>query len=225
MPKAYLDTQSYTGIISLKVFLQLLFQLNLYKMENNTLPNPLNISVLVMGPGAVETELVIAGFFEYEPGEPELIGGAKQLNDGLKGLVMRVRADGRFDGKTGSLLLFTTPENNIPAKNVMLIGLGKKELFTLDKVKIVGRIALHESVNSSFYNIAFAPEVRDAGVLIFTAAEVATAFTEGVMEEYKSLLLNNPKAIKINSFKILAGATHEADAIEGIKIALSKYQP
>ncbi|MDN3656139.1 M17 family peptidase N-terminal domain-containing protein [Ferruginibacter paludis] len=193
-------------------------------MANKTLLNPLNIFALVKGPGAVEADLVIAGFFEYEPGEPELIGGAKQLNDGLKGLVMRFRTDGSFDGKTGNVFLFKTPENTIPAKNVMLIGLGEKQSFNLDKVKIVGGIALHKAMISSFYDIAFAPEVRDAGVLIFSAAEVATAFTEGVMDEYKALLSSNVKAIKMNSFKILAGATHEPDAIAGIDIALSKYQ-
>lgn len=193
-------------------------------MENKTLINPLNISAVVKGPGAVETDFVIAGFFEYEDGEPELIGGAKQLNDGLQGLVMRIRTNGSFDGKTGNVFIFKAPENTIPAKNVMLIGLGKKQAFTLEKVKSIGGISLHKAVELSFYDIAFAPEVRDAGVLIFTAGEVATAFTEGVMNEYNALLSNNNKPIKMNSFKILAGATHEAAAIKGISIALSKFQ-
>ncbi|MBC7866099.1 MAG: hypothetical protein H7X88_01080 [Gloeobacteraceae cyanobacterium ES-bin-316] len=193
-------------------------------MVNTSFINPLHISVLVKGPGAVETDLVIAGFFEYEPGEAELIEGAKQLNDGLQSLVMKFRTDGSFSGKTGKTFLFKTPENTIPAKNVMLIGLGEKQYFTLDKMKTVGCMALRKAIASSFYNIAFAPEVSDEGVLIFTASEVAAAFTEGAMNEYKAMLLKNNDMVKIDSFQILAGAAHEADAIAGINIALSKYQ-
>ena len=190
-------------------------------MENTTLDNPLNISALVQGPGAVEADLVIAGFFVYEIGEPELIGGAKGLNDGLKGLVMKYRTDGSFSGKVGKTFLFKTPEDTIPAKNVMLIGLGEKLTFSLDKMRTVGCMALRNAVANSFNNIAFAPEVRDAGVTTFPAGEVAEAFTEGAMNEYRSMQLQG-KDIHISSFRVLAGPVHEAEAIEGIRKALKK---
>jgi hypothetical protein len=67
-------------------------------------------------------------------------------------------------------------------------------------------------------------EVRDAGVTKFTVAEVAEAFVEGTMNEYKAMLLKNEKEVQINTFKILAGLKHEQYAAKGIKIALTKFQ-
>ena len=193
-------------------------------MEKSTLVNPLNISALVQGPGAVETDLVIAGFFVHKTDEPELIGGAKGLNDGLKGLVMKYRTDGSFSGKVGKTFLFKTPQNTIPAKNVMLIGLGERHKFSLESMRTVGCMALRNAVAHSFHDIAFAPEVRDAGVTTFPAGDVAEAFTEGAMNEYRAIQLKGEADIQIHSFRILAGPVHETEAIEGITKALQKYQ-
>lgn len=194
-------------------------------MEKAIFGNPLNISTLVKGPGAVEAALVIAGFYMHETGEPELIGGAKQLNDGLEGLIMKVRTDGTFCGKVGKTFLFAAPPNTIPAKNVMLIGLGEKQKFTLDKMKTAGCMALRNAVAASFNDIAFASEVMDGDVTTFTTLQVAEAFTEGVMNEYMAMLSKNEKGIQISSLKVLADPAHEADAKEGINMALAKYQP
>lgn len=185
--------------------------------------NPLNIRALVKGPGAVETELVLAGFFTHEEDEPELIGGAKQLNDGLKGLVMKLRTDGTFKGEVGETYLFQPDQDTIPAKQVVLVGLGEKSSFSLDAAQSAGKAALKKAIELGVKDAALAPEVRDAGVTEFSASAVAQAFVEGIMSEYKKQLdLQGEDNILLKTFKILAGPQHEASANEGVNQALEK---
>lgn len=193
-------------------------------MESITVLNPLNISIVVKSPGFIDTDALIVGAFKYEIDEPEFLGEMKDLNDGLKDSIMKYRIDGTFKGALGKPFLFETPGNTIPAKNVILIGLGKRSAFNLDKMKTVGCMALRIAINQSFRDVAFAFQIIVESIASFSLSELSEAFTVGAMNEYMDQELKYGKPIKIKSFKILINPKSEAEVIKGIEMGLAKFQ-
>ena len=185
-------------------------------METNIAPQNIQIEVVVKGPGAIETELVVAGFFTLIENEA-LIGGAKQLNDLLKGKVMEYRTNGDFSGSIGDSFLFTPEKNTISGEQVLLIGLGKREEINLEIVYSIGALAMSKAHETGVKNFAFAPEIRDAGITAFAAKDVAQAASAGILKRYKELIQNEVVAVT-NCF-MLAGQAHQADAQQGVQLA------
>lgn len=178
----------------------------------------LEIQVVVQGPGTVEAELVVAGFFEYLENET-LIGGAKGLNDGLKGKVMQYRTDGSFSGAVGESFLFKPEADTIPGQWVLLAGLGKRDGITLDIVRDIGAMAVETANRQGFTNLAFAPEIRDAGVTTLPAGDVAQAAAEGFLRKYRELQQSG-QPVSLKTCFMLAGAAHAVNAEAGVKLAL-----
>lgn len=192
-------------------------------MERNTDYIGFNIDVLAQGPGSANIELVVAGFFIYDENEPELIGGAKQLNDGLDGLPMQLRTDGTFKGDVQEIHSFQISDGKIPAGNVMLAGLGNKSTFELSIVEKVGYAVFNEANRSGFSKVAFAPEIKDAGVTGFDVGEVLKALVDGLMRAYNELISKGEK-VSIQSFFVLAGKAHEQRAKEALEEAVMKHK-
>lgn len=192
-------------------------------MEKLSTKNPLNLEILVQGPGETDKELVIAGFFEYEEGEPELVGGAKQLDTGLKGRVMEIRkAKKKFSGKLGETHLFKSPENTIPGDNVMLVGLGPLKEFKTDVAEQLGKTAIQKANETSFEEICLAPEIKDAGVDPYDGHAVTTALIEGIMSAYQDII-SSGGIINFEKFFLLAGKANEEKARTGLKQGLENY--
>ena len=75
-------------------------------------------------------DVLIANLFEGEkPG-----GATAALDDTLKGLLSELIEEEGFKGKLGETTILHT-HGKIPAKRIMLVGLGKREDFGLDKVR------------------------------------------------------------------------------------------
>jgi Cytosol aminopeptidase family, N-terminal domain len=184
-----------------------------------TTARSLDIQVVVQGPGAVATELAAAGFFELIENEV-LIGGAKQLNDGVNGKVMEYRTDGSFLGNVGETFLFIPEKNTIPAARVLLVGLGNREGISLDIVRTAAILALEKANELGLTNFAFAPEIRDAGVTTLGAGAVAQAVSEAMLQRFKELVKS--KTVTVTTCFMLAGKAHEADALAGVQNAKDK---
>ncbi len=185
--------------------------------------NPLQLEILVQGPGEAEKDLIIAGFFEYEENEPELIGGAKQLNDGLQGKVMHIRRTAKaFVGQLGETHLFRSPANTIPGKNVMLVGLGPLKDFNVETAKAFGTAAFLRANMTNFTEVCLAPEIKDAGVNPYDGHAVTIALIEGIMLGYQKRLANNEK-ITIKKFFLLAGKANEENARNGLRDGLRHF--
>src|SRR5690242_21489753 len=60
-------------------------------------------------------------------------------------------------------LFRSPPPRSITPKRVLLIGMGEAKDVSLDKLRLVGRIALREAVRLGAKNVSFAPTLRDQG--------------------------------------------------------------
>jgi leucyl aminopeptidase len=86
----------------------------------------------------IVSEIMALGFFEDEKRlEPRL----KKIDARLNGMIAAAKKEGDFKGKFRETVILPT-QKLIPPKRLMLIGLGKKKEFTLEKLRqIFGTIA------------------------------------------------------------------------------------
>lgn len=78
-----------------------------------------------------ETPLVIVGLFE---GEDELDSATAAVDRALSGAIREVVADGDFSGKKGEILRLYS-RGGLPARRVLVVGLGKKNEFDLEAMR------------------------------------------------------------------------------------------
>jgi leucyl aminopeptidase len=84
--------------------------------------------------GRLETEAADVLVLHHYESDAGLHDEAALLDRALKGLLRSLLASGEFEGKQGQVVLVHT-QGKIPAKRVLLIGLGKKKAATLDTVR------------------------------------------------------------------------------------------
>jgi leucyl aminopeptidase len=140
----------------------------------------------------------------------------KKLDKAVGNLVERLVKEGEFSGKFSQIAVLHT-EGKIPARRVLLIGLGKKEEFYFDRIRQVhAKAAIH---------------AREIGVKSFASClhcyesdgsprEVARAVVEGILlglykfDKYKT---EKEKKNEIEEFTVIC--ENEVDEVEeGVKL-------
>ncbi len=84
--------------------------------------------------GRLETEAAEVLVLSQYEGEKTLSEEAAEVDQALRGLLRDLLKSGEFEGKSGQTSLVHT-QGRIPAKRVLLVGLGKKSSATLDTVR------------------------------------------------------------------------------------------
>ena len=87
----------------------------------------MKIDIQISKPHTFKSDLIVIGMFEKESAE-------KYLDDALDKEISHLIKNEEFKGETGQIQIITTL-SKIPAKKILLIGLGKKKEFTLEKLK------------------------------------------------------------------------------------------
>ncbi len=121
----------------------------------------MDIRIKIVAPQEMETKLLVAGMFENE--KPSDCGFSN-LNDALDGCIEMAYERNDFSGKTNqSLFLYGKPSTQIG--RVLLIGLGKREDFSFEKVRrsyghagILTRKSLPDEVELMIPLTGFSPE-------------------------------------------------------------------
>lgn len=104
-----------------------------------------------------ESEALVLAFFEDDT--PPLTGTAAALDDALKSQLSTILTQEDFKGKRNETLVLYT-YGLVPAKRILLVGLGKRESFTLDRIRQAASTAVRKA--------------RDLGL-----SEVTVAFFDG----------------------------------------------
>lgn len=118
---------------------------------------------------------------------------AARLDHALGGALRELLQSKEFEGKTGETLLYHT-QGKIPAKRVLLVGLGKKKDMTLDGIRqamghAVKRVRQTKAAAYSVTFPAFTPKGR-------SPIEVAQAMTEGAtLGSYQFNVYRSEKAM------------------------------
>ncbi|MGA7852883.1 MAG: M17 family peptidase N-terminal domain-containing protein [Candidatus Acidiferrales bacterium] len=191
-----------------------------FQARNSAIP----AQVLVQSPAETNTELQIVCLFQSAP-ENSLHGSLVEINQKLQGLLEQVRTPALFRGDLGETLLITPSTGNLPAKNLLLIGLGDSETFTPQRMELVGTIAYRESKRLNIRHPYFAPTILDGGVARYKTGEISQAFMTGFLRAVRTekiLVGVGASTIEVvQDLTFLAGAAHATDTKQGIEAALA----
>lgn len=166
---------------------------NAYAVDSTTVPKetvfdtrPLGItlSVKMVGPYMEAADLQIICAFKHKPSGDTYLGAAKEFDRKVEGILSALRNRGEFVGELAETILFLPPKGSIPAKCVLVIGLGDEEKLSLDTLRVVGRVAARESIRLKAGRVAWAPVIRDQGNSVLDVGEADGAFVEQMLLAY-----------------------------------------
>jgi hypothetical protein len=147
-------------------------------------PLGVRVSVKMVAPYDQTTPLQIVCVFKHKPGGDTYVESMKVFDDKLGGIVSALRDRGEMVGELGETLLFDAPASSIKPSRVLLIGLGEESRISLDALRVVGRVALRESVRLGVTTVTFAPTIRDQGNTTIDVGDGDRAVIEEVLLAY-----------------------------------------
>jgi hypothetical protein len=147
-------------------------------------PHGMKISVKMAAPYAQATDLQIICVFEHKASGDTYIAAMKDLDDKLGGLLSSLRNRGEFAGEMGETMTFVPPAGSMPARQFLVIGLGKESELSLQTMRLVGNIALREAVRLKAAHVSFAPVLRDQGNSQLDVGECDRSVEEGLILAY-----------------------------------------
>lgn len=191
-----------------------------------------DIECVVQSPSAQVTPLQIVCLFEYVEGDiftspPALtkeLNGLVHVDEALKGMITALRKTKKFEGKALETLLIIAPPNSISPKKLLLVGLGDRNNFQPELMRMIGVVGMREALRLGVSSYAHASDLKDAGIASPTA-DVAGYVIQGAIEAYRTQAdlrkqnASNPLTVK--KVSLLAGPAYFEDSIRGIKKVLS----
>jgi hypothetical protein len=180
--------------------------------------------VLLQSPAGTDTELQIICLFESTP-ENTLHGSLAEVNEKLQGVLDQIRNPALFRGELGETLLIAPSTGSLPAKNLLIVGLGDSQTFTPQRLELVGSIAYRESSLLGVVHPYFAPTVLEGGVARYTPGEISEKFMTGFLRAARTeKILQGVGASRgklVQDLTYLAGPAHATDTKQGIQRALA----
>jgi len=177
------------------------------------------VNVLVQSPVLTKTDLQAICVFRSSPGNT-LQGSLTEMDEKLGGLLSEVRQANLFRGELGETLLIVPKPGTIPARHLLLIGLGDRESFSADREQVVGFIFFEEAARMGISEPYFAPTVLDGGKAGMDTGDVAQQFLNGFMRAKATQDLLRHGGVSTgsrpSSLTFLAGAAHAARTREGL---------
>ena len=173
--------------------------------------------------GRIETEADEVLVLHHYEGEAGLHDEAATVDRALKGLLRALLASGEFEGKHGQTVLLHT-HGKIPAKRVLLVGLGKKKDAKLDIVRqAMGTAAkrVRQAGAKAFTTPLHGRAIVDTTGLLLAQAMVEGAILGGYQfTAYRSDRAKDAKGLTRIRF-IAAGASEAAQIREGARRGLA----
>ncbi len=135
----------------------------------------MKISVTCQSILEAKCDLLVVNEFENvkEPG-----GATGAIDKALRGAVSELIKSGEITGKLGEVNIIHT-QGRLPAKQVLVVGLGKSADFTIDRCRIVAAAAITEAKRIKAKKIATI--VHGAGAGGLTLPDAAQALVEGTL--------------------------------------------
>jgi leucyl aminopeptidase len=170
--------------------------------------------------GAIQNEAVEALIVNLFEGATEPSGATGAVNGALGGMIADVLASGDFKGKLNTTLVFY-PRGAMPAKRVVLVGLGKQDKFGLEQARQASASAIKRARDLGAKIVSTVVHGAGAGKLETAAA--AQALVEGTMlglyrfNDFKQKDDNHQKDVE--QVTIVEFDAAKLDAInEGVKL-------
>ncbi|MCK9274033.1 MAG: leucyl aminopeptidase [Syntrophales bacterium] len=121
-----------------------------------------------------ETEAFIAFCFENTDA---FTGTVKELDEGCNGVLSRIKGAGDFKARMNETIVLYTKDSIAP-KRIVLVGLGKKEEFTLDRYRGAFSAGARKIRDLAIKEFTASPILED---IDFSVSEMSEAAVEGVI--------------------------------------------
>jgi hypothetical protein len=184
---------------------------------------PIPIQILAQSPAHTTTDLQVICLFRSAPTNT-LHGSVTETNEKLKGLLDRIRKPELFRGELGETLLVVPPKDSLGAKKLLAIGLGDSQIFSPQRMQLVGEILYSEASRIGVSHPFFAPTILDGGVAKFTTGEVAEQVIGGFLRAAAAdKVLREANASPgqgVTTLTYLAGPKNVDNTREGIEKAI-----
>jgi len=181
------------------------------------------IDVLVQSPALTDTDLQAICLFRPDPGST-LRGSLKEIDEKLGGVLSQVRQTGLFSGALGETLLIAPRPGTIPARRLLIIGLGDLAGFSPDREQEVGFVLFAEAERLGIRHPYFAPTVLDGGKEGVDTGDVAQQFLSGLLRAKATQDLLQHAGVSTGttpiSLTFLAGAAHAERSRAGLALAI-----
>jgi hypothetical protein len=141
--------------------------------------NGLTLTVRMQGPYDADVPLQIVCYFRKKDGQTLKVAPV-ELDKRLGGVIANLRDRGEFVGDELETLIIDT-KRMIPAKMLLLIGLGDEKDLTLDRMERVGQVAYREAAKLGATRVAFAPLLRDQGSDKLPTGDVGRYVVRGLL--------------------------------------------
>ena len=143
-------------------------------------PDGLTLTVRMQGPYDADVPLQVVCYFKPKAVGDTLKGAPVELDKRLGGVIANLRDRGEFAGDELETLVLDT-RGKIPAKQLLLIGMGDQKSLSLDRMERVGRVAYREAARLGAVKVAFAPLLRDQGNDKLPTGDVARFVVRGLL--------------------------------------------
>ncbi len=187
-----------------------------------------DIELLVQSPAAQATPLQIVCAFEYTEGDittsppalPKELNGMLHVDEALHGLITELRKSNKFGGNLLETLLIIPPANTIPAEKLLIIGLGNRNDFKPEMMKLVGLTGMREALRLGVSSYSHASDLKDAG-FDSPSGEVGGYVVSGAVEAYQTQMYlykqHASSPLTVKKVTLLSGPAFFEDAKTGIK--------
>lgn len=187
-------------------------------------PRGLPVKVRMEGPYAAEAALQVVCYFKHNPEGDVARGAPVELDRRLGGAIAALRDREEFRGVPLETLLIVPPKGTIPARGLLLVGLGDESLLSTGLMEQVGKTALREAARLGATTVAFAPLIRDQGNDTITAGEIARAVARGVFLAYDTEKRLQEQALApawtLVSWEVEAGPAYYDETVAGVEKAI-----
>lgn len=140
----------------------------------------IKFNTVILSPSATITSLQVICFFDFQKNQ-HYSGGTAAVNEHFGGEIHEIRKSGIFKGLPLETLLLTPILKQIPASQLLMVGMGDPEKLSLDLLEAVAYTVTTEAIKLGVTEFCFAPSLKDAGLtLSFGKTDVATALQKGM---------------------------------------------
>jgi len=196
--------------------------------ENKHTPVPLTrkgiqFNILAESPSETATALQVVCFFDFQKNQ-HYEGGTFAVNEHFGGEIHQLRKAGIFSGAKLETLLLRPSSNQIPARQLLLIGMGDPAELNPDLFKTLGYTAVMEAIKIGVKDFCFAPSLKDAGIVMsFGKTDVSKTLAQGMFKALDAAAVLSEKGlirpVVLTEINLLAGQAQSANAYKGLQLA------
>ena len=189
-------------------------------------PRGLAVKVRMEGPYTADAALQVVCYFRHKPTGDFARGAPVELDRHLGGIIASLRDREEFRGDPLETILIAPPPGTIPARGLLLVGLGDEAMLSAGLMEQVGRTALREAARLRAATVAFAPLIRDQGNETIGTGEIERAVTRGAFLAYDTEKRLQEQGLApawtLESWEVEAGPAYYDETIAGVKKAIDE---